>query len=120
VVSELDVERMPLEAREEASRKAAVSGRQIALYFAWSRPDEVAAPLGILEDRFPALFELRRLSWPWLEQFANPVEFDQGVGGFFGQHTASKFQTVCRPGGLMDRMLNAYPTLTYALSMRNF
>jgi hypothetical protein len=23
-----------------------MTGRQVALYFAWSRPDEVAAPLG--------------------------------------------------------------------------
>jgi hypothetical protein len=39
-------------------------GRQVALYFAWSRPDEVSVPLGVLEDRFPALFEVRRLFWP--------------------------------------------------------
>ena len=49
-----------------------MAGRQVALYFAWSRPDEVAAPLSILEDRFPALFELRRLFWPRYEQFADP------------------------------------------------
>jgi hypothetical protein len=59
-----------------------MAGRQVALYFAWSRPAEVAAPVGILEDRFPALFELRRLHWPGLEQFADPVKFDQGIGGF--------------------------------------
>lgn len=59
-----------------------MAGRQVALYFAWSRPDEVAAPLVVLEDRFPALFELRRLFWPRFEQFADPAMFDQGVGGF--------------------------------------
>lgn len=59
-----------------------MAGRQVALYFAWSRPDEVAAPFGILEDRFPALFELRRMFWPRFEAFADPVEFDQGIGGF--------------------------------------
>jgi len=37
------------------------SARQVASYFAWRRPDEAAAPLGILEDRFAAPFELRRL-----------------------------------------------------------
>ena len=58
-------------------------GRQVALYFAWSRPDETAAPLGVLEDRFPALFELRRMFWPRFEQFADPQKFDQGVDGFF-------------------------------------
>lgn len=59
-----------------------MAGRQVALYFAWSRPDEAAAPPGVLEDRFPALFELRRLFWPRFEQFADPAKFDQGVGGF--------------------------------------
>src|SRR6202021_957353 len=63
-------------------RRPAMAGRQVALYFAWSRPDEIAAPLGILEDRFPALFELRRTFWPKFEQFADPANFDQGVGGF--------------------------------------
>jgi hypothetical protein len=59
-----------------------MTGRQVALYFAWSRPDEVAAPLGVLEGRFPALFELRRMFWPRFEKFADPEAFDQGVGGF--------------------------------------
>jgi hypothetical protein len=59
-----------------------MSGRQVALYFAWSRPDEVTAPLGILDNRFPALFEVRRLFWPRFELLADPMEFDQGIGGF--------------------------------------
>src|SRR5579862_3330975 len=59
-----------------------MTGRQVALYFAWSRPDEVAAPLGTLEDRFPALFELRRIFWPRFEHFADAAQYDQGVGGF--------------------------------------
>ncbi len=69
-----------------------MAGRQVALYFAWSRPDEVAAPLGVLEDRFPALFELRRLRWPRLEQFADPTKFDQGVGGFLDNIQLANFQ----------------------------
>jgi len=68
------------------------AGRKIALYFAWSRPDEVAAPLGVLEDRFPALFEVRRLHWPHLEQFADPAQFDQGVGGFLDHIQLANFQ----------------------------
>lgn len=69
-----------------------MAGRQVALYFAWSRPDEVAAPLGILEDRFPALFELRRMFWPHFEQFADPVQFDQGIGGFLDNIQLANFQ----------------------------
>jgi hypothetical protein len=67
-------------------------GRQVALYFAWSRPDEVAAPLPVLEDRFPALFELRRLFWPKFEQFADPVKFDQGVRGFLDNIQLANFK----------------------------
>jgi hypothetical protein len=59
-----------------------MKGRQVAVYFAWSRPGEIEAPLGILEGRFPALFELRRIFWPRYEQFSDPAKFDQGVGGF--------------------------------------
>jgi hypothetical protein len=69
-----------------------MAGRQVALYFAWSRPDEVAAPLSILEDRFPALFELRRLFWPRYEQFADPLKFDQGVGGFLDNIQLANFK----------------------------
>jgi hypothetical protein len=69
-----------------------MAGRQVALYFAWSRPDEVAAPLGVLEDRFPALFEIRRTFWPRFEQFADPVRFDQGVGGFLDHIQLTNFK----------------------------
>ncbi len=69
-----------------------MTGRHVALYFAWSRPDEVAAPLGVLEDRFPALFELRRLFWPRFEQFADPAAFDQGIGGFLDNIQLANFK----------------------------
>jgi hypothetical protein len=69
-----------------------MAGRQVALYFSWSRPDEIAAPLGILEDRFPTLFEVRRMHWPGLEQFADPVEFDQGIGGFLDHIQLANFR----------------------------
>ena len=67
-------------------------GRQVAMYFAWSRPDEIAAPLGVLEDRFPALFELRRISWPRFEQFADPAKFDQGIEGFLDNIQLANFK----------------------------
>jgi len=68
-----------------------MTGRQVALYFAWSRPDEVAAPLGVLENRFPALFELRRMFWPRFEHLADPASFDQGVGGFLDNIQLANF-----------------------------
>ncbi len=54
--------------------------------------DEVAAPLGVLEDRFPALFELRRLFWPRYEQFADSGRFDQGIGGFLDEIQLANFK----------------------------
>jgi hypothetical protein len=59
-----------------------MTGRQAAMYFAWSRPDEDSAPLETLEDRFSALFEARRMNWPRLEHLADPKAFPQGIAGF--------------------------------------
>ena len=55
----------------------------ILMYFPWSRPDEEEAPLGILDNRFGALFELRRLQWPKYEVLADAEHFNQGIAGFF-------------------------------------
>ena len=45
-----------------------------------------------LEDRFPALFELRRLFWPRFEHLADQAKFDQGVGGFLDNIQLPNFQ----------------------------
>jgi hypothetical protein len=52
------------------------------MYFPWSRPDEEGAPLGNLDNRFGALFELRRLQWPKFEALADLEHFNQGIAGF--------------------------------------
>lgn len=58
-------------------------GRNILMYFPWSRPNEEGAPLGNLDNRFGALFELRRLQWPKYEDLADIERFNQGIAGFF-------------------------------------
>jgi hypothetical protein len=60
-----------------------MSDRNILMYFPWSRPDEEGAPLGDLDNRFGALFELRRLQWPKYEDLADSERFNQGIAGFF-------------------------------------
>jgi hypothetical protein len=60
-----------------------MSGRNVLMYFPWSRPDEENAPLGSLDNRFGALFELRRLQWPRYEALADTEHFNQGIAGFF-------------------------------------
>ncbi len=59
-----------------------MSGRRILLYFAWSRPAEASAPLTVIDDRFPAVFELRRLFYPKFEALAGRDDVDPGIGGF--------------------------------------
>lgn len=56
--------------------------RKVLIYYAWSRPGEIGAPLEVIENRFPALFESRRMAYPRFEEFADPALFDQSVGGF--------------------------------------
>jgi hypothetical protein len=65
--------------------------RRFAVYFSWSRPEEYATPqgveqstpLGVLENRYPTLFEFRRAVWPAFEQFRDPANFNQSIAGFF-------------------------------------
>ncbi len=56
--------------------------RHVLLYFAWSRPAETGAPFAVIDDRFPAVFELRRLFYPKFESLAGRGDVDQGIGGF--------------------------------------
>ncbi len=59
-----------------------MSGRKVLLYFAWSRPAEAGAPLEIINDRFPTIFELRRIFYPKFEALSDPERIDQKVPGF--------------------------------------
>src|SRR5271170_7831320 len=59
-----------------------MSRRQVLLYYSWSRPGETSAPLTVIDDRFPAVFELRRLFYPRFERLSDPESVDQGVAGF--------------------------------------
>jgi hypothetical protein len=95
----------------EAEWRQAMEGRHLPLYFAWSRPDEVTASLGILEHRFPALFELRRSFWPRFEQYADAKICDQGVGGFLDNIQLANF-TRCGAIGDGFHVQHGYVTAT--------
>ena len=62
-----------------------MADRKVLLYFAWSRPAESGAPLAVIDDRFPAIFELRRLFFPKFEPLSDRGKFDQGIAGFLDQ-----------------------------------
>jgi hypothetical protein len=55
------------------------------MYYAWSRLGETTAPLEVIENRFPTLFEGRRMLYPRFAEFADPARYDQGIGGFLDQ-----------------------------------
>jgi hypothetical protein len=59
-----------------------VTKRKVLVYYAWSRPGETGAPLEVIENRFPALFESRRMGYPRFEEFSDPSRFDQSIAGF--------------------------------------
>jgi hypothetical protein len=59
-----------------------MAGRNVVVYYAWSRPGEIGAPLEVIENRFPTLFESRRMLYPRFEAFSDPARFDQSIGGF--------------------------------------
>ena len=67
-------------------------GRQVLLYFAWSRPAETSAPLAVIDDRFPAIFELRRLFYPKFERLSDGGKIDQGIAGFLDHIQKPNFQ----------------------------
>jgi hypothetical protein len=67
-----------------------MQGRRALLYFAWSRPAETSAPLAVIEDRFPAVFELRRLFYPKFESDRDRI--DQGIAGFLDHVQKPNFQ----------------------------
>lgn len=65
-------------------------GRRVLLYFAWHHPQEAEAPLLDIDDRFPALFELRRLFYPRFEKLAQSA-VDQGISGFLDHVQRANF-----------------------------
>jgi hypothetical protein len=72
-----------------------MSGRNILMYFPWSRPQEEGASLGNLNNRFGALFELRRLQWPRFEYLADMGRFNQGISGFLDNVLLQNYSLFC-------------------------
>lgn len=69
-----------------------MAGRRFALYFSWSRAREIEAPLHTLDNRFPALFEFRRVIWPHYEHASNPEKYQQDIAGFLDDVILFDFQ----------------------------
>lgn len=76
-----------------------MTSHEVAVYYAWSRPDEVGAPLGVIENRFPAVFEVRRMLYPRFQDLADPVLIDQGVDGFLDHIMKKNFTAFVEQAG---------------------
>ncbi|KQZ57376.1 hypothetical protein [Ensifer sp. Root558] len=66
-------------------------GRRLCIYFSWSRPRELKAPLHLLDNRYPNLFEFRRAIWPFYEHASDPKEYKQDISGFLDHVILSDF-----------------------------
>src|SRR4051812_7847688 len=66
--------------------------RRFGLYFAWSRPQEIGADLAVLDNRYPTLFEFRRILWPEFEDLRDSRRFSQGIDGFLDHVILSDFR----------------------------
>jgi hypothetical protein len=95
------------------------AARRVGVYYAWTRPGETTAPLGVIENRFPTLFESRRILYPRYAELADPDRFDQGIGGFLDQIRRRNFvdfveraQVAARTPVLESERVTADGTLT--------
>jgi len=84
-----------------------MSSRRALVYFAWSRPGEAGAPLSEIDDRFPAVFELRRLFYPRFEELAARDDVDPGIGGFLDHIQKPNFTAFAE----LAETLSGHPTV---------
>jgi hypothetical protein len=69
------------------------------VYYAWSRPGEVEAPLEVIENRFPTLFESRRMLYPRFEALSDLARFDQSIAGFLDHIMKENFVAFVEQAG---------------------
>jgi hypothetical protein len=80
-------------------------GRRFTLYFSWDKRAESGRPLGSLVNRFPALFEVRRVAWPALETLQRGA---QGVDGFLDRIVLGDFEHCL---AVVERTTGTCPTV---------
>jgi hypothetical protein len=89
--TESDAENLQV-GQEVCLPQQSISHRRFALYFSWSRLQEIGAELGKLENRYSSLFEFRRSIWPLYEWAANPSQYRQDISGFLDHVVLFDFQ----------------------------
>ena len=76
-----------------------MAGRKLVVYHAWNRPGEVGAPLEVIENRYPTLFEMRRMRYPRFEALSDPACFDQSIDGFLDHIMKQNFAAFVEQAG---------------------
>jgi hypothetical protein len=66
---------------DQPARKYSPGHRRFTIYVSWSYPAESGAPLHVLDNRFSAMWEVRRVGWPTFEWAADPQTYMQGIDG---------------------------------------
>jgi len=65
--------------------------RRTVVYYSWDATREIDAPLEVIENRFPTLFELRRILYPRYESLSDPMSYPQGIAGFLNHVLRENF-----------------------------
>jgi hypothetical protein len=78
-----------------------MTGRKVVIYYAWSRQGEAGAPLEVIENRFPTLFESRRMGYPRFEELSDPSQFGQGIEGFLDHIMKRNFTAFVEQTGIV-------------------
>ncbi|WP_083741404.1 hypothetical protein [Mycobacterium sp. MS1601] len=71
------------------------TGRRVGVYYSWDRLQEITSPLRVIENRFPALFETRRMLYPAHTDLADDQRYDQGISGFLDHILRRNFDRFC-------------------------
>lgn len=70
-----------MSAIDRPKRKYDAGHRRFTIYVSWSYPAESETPLHVLDNRFSAMWEVRRVGWPNYEWAADPQTYMQGIAG---------------------------------------
>lgn len=76
---------------------------KVVVYYSWSRPAETEAPLTVIENRFPALFESRRMLYPRFTELSDPARYDQSIAGFLDHIMKKNFAAFVEQARIQTR-----------------
>ncbi len=82
---------------------APVSARKVAIYYAWSRPAEISAPLGVIDNRFPGALRASSHALPSASRPRRGGTHRPRSGWVPRSHHEAQFHRLCGAGHRTDR-----------------